>query len=338
MVAVKTQGGTHFIDRFEAAIDQKGRAVSLPKVQPAQASWYQAEDACKKAGQRLCTEEEWASACTGEPAVDNNNNHWFNDDEIEGSRYPYGPFYEAGYCHDGQKTLEGDPIPTGSKSRCATAAGVFDLTGNIAEWIENDEKRASMVGGNFGSGEGAACNRRGTMFGPGIRNNTTGFRCCADSLVANQTTDPAKLRKNSAGLIGAELPHFVLKTTADETLDSKSLRGKVTYVTFFASWCGSCKRELPELNGWLAELGPKGFQVIAIGVDRNGTQSKNFIEKYAPKYTVALDPDSKAMTEFDIAAMPTSFVVDKKGIVRRRIVGFKKEEVPALKAFIQTLF
>ena len=337
MVAVQTAKGTTYIDRFEAAIDKQGRAVSLPNVAASQASWYEARDACKAGGKRLCTEEEWASACTGTPAVDNNGNGWFNDDDIEGFRYPYGAFYEGGACHDGQKTLTGNPIRTGAKGACRTQAGVYDLAGNIAEWIENDEAKASMVGGNFGSGEGAACNRRGTMFGPGIRNNTTGFRCCADTAVANATQDPAALRPREADLIGRTLPKFEVQDTAGNTVDSSTFRGKVTYVTFFASWCGSCKRELPELKIWQEELGPRGFQVIAIGVDRNQKQSEDFAAKYEPNYTIALDPNSTAMTQFDISAMPTSFVVDKDGVVRQRIVGFKKEEVPSLRRTIEQL-
>ena len=337
MVKFKTTGGEVYIDRYEAAIDQSGRAVSLPKVTPTQVSWFEATKACTAAGKRLCTEEEWTSACTGAPAVDNNKNGWFNDDDIEGTRYPYGAFHEPGNCHDGEKTLDGAPIATGSKSACKSVYGAFDMGGNIAEWVETDEKRASLAGGHFGSGEGAACRRAGSMFGPGIRNNTTGFRCCADTLVANKTTDPAQLQENSHGLIGAAIPPFRLEDSKGGTVDSASFKGKVTYVTFFASWCGSCKRELPELKNWQDEMSKDGFQVVAIGVDRATSQSKNFADKYEPNYTVAFDPESTTMTEFDISAMPTSFVVDKKGVVRKRVVGFKKEEVPGLKAFIKTL-
>ncbi len=194
-----------------------------------------------------------------------------------------------------------------------------------------------MVGGNFGSGEGAACNRRGTMFGPGIRNNTTGFRCCADTAVANATNSKADLATLEGDLIGRQVPEFTIKTTDDKTVDKTTWKGKVSYITFFASWCGSCKRELPELKIWQEELGPKGFQVVAIGVDRYSKQSEDFAKKYEPNYPIALDPDSTAMTEFDISAMPTSFVVDKGGVIRQRIVGFKKEEVPGLRAAIEKL-
>ncbi|MBT9556181.1 MAG: redoxin family protein [Myxococcales bacterium] len=340
MVEVSTTKGKVFVDRYEASIDQAGKAVSLPNVRSGQTSWFEAKAACEKAGKRLCSEEEWASACTGTAAVDDNANGWFNDDTIEGNRYPYGAFYEAGFCHDDQETLTGGPVNTGSKTQCVTKAGIFDLAGNLSEWIENDQERASLVGGNFGTGEGAACNQRGTMFGPGLRNNTTGFRCCADTMVPNASSDSAALAAAPGDLLGKPVPEFSIKASDGTDVNAGTWKGKVSYITFFASWCGSCKRELPEVAKWQTELEAKGFQVVAIGVDQAQAQSENFVKQHAPDATfkVALDPDATAMTQFDIAAMPTSFIVDKEGVIRRRIVGFKSDEVPELKAFIEKLF
>jgi protein-disulfide isomerase/uncharacterized membrane protein len=337
MVKATTTGGPFYIDRFEATIDKQGRAVSLPNVQPASASWFDAKQACEKAGKRMCSEEEWISACTGKAAVDNNKNTWFNDDEIEGTRYPYGSFYEGSTCHDGQKTLTGASIKTGALHGCRTVTGIYDLTGNMNEWIGATKDKASMTGGHFGSGEGAACNRRGAMFGPGNRNNTTGFRCCANAMVKNATTDANELAANPADVVGKLIPDFEVETTEGTKIGPKDWRGKVTYVTFFAYWCGSCKRELPELKLWQSEFGPKGFQVVAIGVDKNSKLDIDFAAKYEPNYTIALDPDAKTMGMFDIAAMPTSFIVDRKGVIQHRIVGFDKNEVPTTKAFVEKL-
>jgi len=340
MVEVSTGKGKVFIDRYEASIDQAGNAVSLPNVRSGQASWFEAKGACEKSGKRLCSEEEWASACTGTAALDDNANGWFNDDNIEGNRYPYGAFYEAGFCHDEQETLTGAPVNTGSKSQCVTKSGIYDLAGNLSEWIENDQARASLVGGNFGTGEGAACNQRGSMFGPGLRNNTTGFRCCADAMVQNASSDAAALAAAPGDLLGKPVPEFSIKASDGTDVNASTWKGKVSYVTFFASWCGSCKRELPEIAKWQTEMAAKGFQVVAIGVDQAQSQSESFVKQHAPDATfkVALDPDATAMTQFDIAAMPTSFIVDKEGVIRRRIVGFKAEEVPELRAFIEKLF
>jgi protein-disulfide isomerase/uncharacterized membrane protein len=337
MVAVKTAKGTVYIDRYEASIDKQGRAVSLPGVLPRTASWFDAKASCEKAGKRICSEEEWISACAGQPAVDNNNNRWFNDDTIEGTRYPYGPFYQRGNCHDGQKTIEGKGVKTGTMHKCRTPTGIYDLTGNLNEWIGLERNRASQVGGHFGSGEGAACNRRGSMFGPGNRNNTIGFRCCADTMVKNVTTTEEGLMPADGKLVGKPVPKFNLKTTTGKDIGPATWKGKVSYITFYAYWCGSCKRELPEIRKWQAELKSKGFQVVAIGVDKNSKMDETFIAKYDPNYDVAMDPDAKTMGLFSIVAMPTSFIIDRQGIIRHKIVGFKKEEVPTTRAIINNL-
>ena len=114
-------------------------------------------------------------------------------------------------------------------------------------------------------------------------------------------------------------------------------KGKVTYLTFFASWCGSCKRELPELNSWQKAFKKAGFEVVAVGVDRNSAQSEKFAKQFDPVYPVALDPDAMTMGLFNINAMPTSFLVDRKGIIRHREVGFKKDEVALLQRRIQKI-
>jgi protein-disulfide isomerase/uncharacterized membrane protein/peroxiredoxin len=335
MLESKTASGPFWIDAFEASIDKSGKAVTVPNVMPYLASWYQAKEACTKAGKRLCTEEEWTAACTGTPPIDNNNNGWFNDDDVEGRMYPYGAFYEAGTCRDAEDEYKGKPGNTGALPGCRTPEGIYDLTGNLAEWVNPDEAKASTMGGDWRGGERSACNRRSATFGPGQANDTIGFRCCADKLIEQGPVDVASLQSSTGEVLGRNLPEFEIDLMGGGKYDSKSVKGKVTYLTFFASWCGSCKRELPELNSWAAEY--PGLEVIAVGVDKNASQSENFVKPFNPTYKVGLDPNALALGHFNINAMPTSFVIDKKGVVRHSIVGFKQEEVPMIKKQIAML-
>jgi len=72
-------------------------------------------------------------------------------------------------------------------------------------------------------------------------------------------------------------------------------------------------------------------------VDKHSKLDIDFANKYDPNYTIALDPDAEVMGMFDIAAMPTSFIIDRKGVVQHRIVGFDKNEVPATRSFVEKL-
>ena len=335
MVKASTSKGDFFIDAFEGSIATDGKAVSQPGVLPAQASWFDAKTACEKAGKRLCTEEEWVSACSGKPAIDNNNNGFFADDDVEGRMYPYGFFYEKGTCQDAEDEYAGRSTKTARMKDCTTPSGIWDMAGNLQEWVGASDKDAALVGGDWRGGEGSRCNRRTKTFGPGQRNDTIGFRCCSDTMVDSGKV--ASLKRNESAEVGQPLPQISLDTTDGKKWSTSLAKGKVTYLTFFASWCGSCKRELPELNQWQKAFGKAGFEVVAVGVDRNPKQSENFANQFEPVYPVALDPDAMTMGLFNINAMPTSFLVDRDGVIRHREVGFKKDEVALLQRKIQKL-
>lgn len=178
-VAVNLSGRTFMINAFEASRGSNDDAVSaFDKAPYNKASWYTAKRACEAAGKRLCTVEEWVSACQGKPAVDDDNNGQFGDDLIEGNEFSYSDFYEQGVCNDTQDDKTGKLAFTGSFSRCATPSGIFDMNGNVQEWVGATEAEAMLIGGQFYAKEKASCFQKNDTFGPGYANKATGFRCC----------------------------------------------------------------------------------------------------------------------------------------------------------------
>jgi protein-disulfide isomerase len=171
---------TFSIDTFEAAIDG-GAAVSARHRVPAlRVTWFEAQAACEKAGKRLCREDEWLSACQGARAVDDDGDGEFADDLIEGTAYPYGDYHEAGRCWDDHEGDEFRPVYTGESPGCGTAAGVYDLTGNLEEWVGDRPETAVLLGGAWDTKDDhARCYRRNDSFGAGYASVRTGFRCCS---------------------------------------------------------------------------------------------------------------------------------------------------------------
>lgn len=169
------------IDTFEAAV-KDGAAVSGKHEVPAlRASWYDAKAACEKAGKRLCTEEEWVTACQGARAKDDNHNGELADDMIEGTAYPYGDYHDDGRCWDAQDGDKSRPVYTGEEPGCASKDGVYDLTGNVEEWVGDSPEHAALLGGAFDTSEDhARCYRRNDSFGAGYASPRAGFRCCAN--------------------------------------------------------------------------------------------------------------------------------------------------------------
>ncbi|HNH45564.1 MAG TPA: thioredoxin domain-containing protein [Myxococcota bacterium] len=169
------------IDSFEAGVADGKATSGKHQIPGLRMSWYAAKEACEKAGKRLCTEREWVSACQGAPAVDDNKNGEYADDLIEGTAYPYADFHNPSRCWDGKDREQFRPVYTGEMPGCVTASGVYDMTGNVEEWVGESPEKAVLLGGAWDTTEDhARCYRRNDTFGAGYASPRTGFRCCAN--------------------------------------------------------------------------------------------------------------------------------------------------------------
>jgi thiol-disulfide isomerase/thioredoxin len=147
------------------------------------------------------------------------------------------------------------------------------------------------------------------------------------------------LADDAPGLIkGQSVPDFELSLLDQETrFSQEDLRGKVSLVAFWASWCGPCRRELPALELVHKELSSQGFQVVAINVDRNPALARKFLGGHPPAYPVVLDPESQLMGHFDVVAMPTSVLVDPTLAVVSRHEGYSEERLVTVREEIDSL-
>jgi len=128
---------------------------------------------------------------------------------------------------------------------------------------------------------------------------------------------------------GDAVPAFKLAGVGG-TIESDSLRGRVLYVDFWASWCVPCRRSFP----WLAELqeryGEKGLTVVAINLDQDRKAADAFLGKYPTPFRVAFDPQGKTAEAFHVEAMPSSFVIGRDGRVLERHAGFDPKKAAEL--------
>lgn len=127
---------------------------------------------------------------------------------------------------------------------------------------------------------------------------------------------------------GDMAPNFNLKNLATGKLDSlKKYRGKVVYLDFWASWCGPCRQSLPLLNELRQELNRKGFEVIAVNLDENLSDATKFLDQYPVQYPVLLNPKGTVPNKYKLPGMPTSYLIDRKGKVKKVHVGFKEADI-----------
>ncbi len=315
-IELKGRKGNFMIDAFEASIVD-GTARSTPGVEPARnVTWYEADAACKKAGKRLCTEEEWLTACTGALPVDENGDGVFSKDTLMGRQHVYGEHYRDGYCADGRKKGEDAGLLTGNYPKCGTPDGVYDLEGLMKEWVGTSPDRAALKGGSYYSGASARCAYFKDDQAPDTPDGSIGFRCCSGS------GDEPVGDRHPGGKVGDKILSWELPKQGGGELASDSLRGKPFIMTFWASWCGPCKKELPALAELYEQYSGQGLQIIGVNVDSNKAAADAYLASNPLPFPVVYDTKKSVMDRFDTRGVPTTFWVQSDGTIRQRSVGY----------------
>lgn len=120
--------------------------------------------------------------------------------------------------------------------------------------------------------------------------------------------------------------------------DVPALQGKVTLIDFWASWCAPCKAAFPEMEKLYQKFKDEGFQIVAVSVDQKANQMQRFLDKQKPSFATPHDAAQQMVKVAEIEVMPSSFLVDRKGIIRFAHEGWHgKESVESLTNQIQEL-
>lgn len=124
------------------------------------------------------------------------------------------------------------------------------------------------------------------------------------------------------GTVGSA-PAFQVTTLEGEPLSMESLRGQVVLVNFWASWCGPCRFEMPGFQKLYEDKRDQGFTIVGISHDRgSGAQMLEFLEKHDIDYPIARETGQVDLAFGGVTALPTSFLIDKNGVIRHKVFGF----------------
>jgi peroxiredoxin len=142
------------------------------------------------------------------------------------------------------------------------------------------------------------------------------------------------------GLIGNPAPDFTVKrATGKGKIALSNLAGNVVVIDFWGTFCEPCKKSFPKLQDLSAKYGGSGLRVVAISEDEPEDKEKiaEFAQTYGAKFAIGWDEDKSVARHYKPETMPSSFIVDRKGIVRFAHVGYHDGEEVSLEKELKTL-
>jgi peroxiredoxin len=139
--------------------------------------------------------------------------------------------------------------------------------------------------------------------------------------------------------VGQMAPDFEFQPLDGKSQRLSDLRGQPVIVNFFATWCGPCMMELPELDRKIARpFANRGLVVIAVGVDRSANDVAEFKKSNDYSFLVATDPKSKVFSEFTSQeSIPQTFLIKPDGSIAMHLVGYEPNDLQELKRQVEKL-
>ena len=138
-------------------------------------------------------------------------------------------------------------------------------------------------------------------------------------------TDP---RSVPSPLVGRPAPAFALTTFDGKSVSLEAHRGKVVVLNFWASWCyPACYEEAPVLEASWRRVAPEGVVVLGVAIQDKDPASLEFIQRFGLTFPNAPDPAGKVSIDYGVYGVPETFVIDRRGVIRRKHVGAVNEAV-----------
>lgn len=148
------------------------------------------------------------------------------------------------------------------------------------------------------------------------------------------------LLASTPALAADKATDFTLRDIDGQSLTLSSLEGKVVLLSFWATWCGPCKEEMPHLQKMYTAKKAEGFEVLSISTDdaRSASRVKPYIKKMGYDFRVLLDKESKVIGTYNPAkTLPYTVVIDKAGEIAHVASGYNPGDEEKLAELVDQL-
>ncbi len=150
-------------------------------------------------------------------------------------------------------------------------------------------------------------------------------------------TARGSLAKDAAGT-AKSAPTFTLTDIKSKKVSLSDFKGKVVLLNFWATWCVPCREEMPPLNKLYTDLKNEGFVVLGVSIDPSETPVKSFVTEKNIMYPVLMDSEKEVYFDlYAVLVLPTSFLIDKDGMIVEKILGERDWNSPEMKDKIMKL-
>lgn len=136
--------------------------------------------------------------------------------------------------------------------------------------------------------------------------------------------------------VGEAAPDFSIRDGA-KTVALHDLRGQVVVLNFWATWCPPCVEEMPSLVLMQQQLAGKGVKVFAVSLDVDKNAYEKFLKDHGVDLLTGRDPEQKSSSMYGTFKYPETYIIDRKGVVRRKFIGPVDWTHPEIESYIAGL-
>lgn len=159
-------------------------------------------------------------------------------------------------------------------------------------------------------------------------------RASRTSRSSGESGESAEPRGKGGPMVGKQLPDLRLTAlNGGKSVRLGDYQGKVILLDVWASWCAPCKQELPMLDDMAGRLRKKGIEIVAVSIDDDRDAAQEFLRS-RPRWSIKLahDPDGKLPSKLQPPKMPSSYLVDRNGVIRQVNAGFEHGDAQKIEA------
>ncbi|RMH22828.1 MAG: TlpA family protein disulfide reductase [Gammaproteobacteria bacterium] len=117
-------------------------------------------------------------------------------------------------------------------------------------------------------------------------------------------------------------PDFTLKSRSHHNLKLSEHRGEVILINFWASWCAPCRREMPHFEKLYRKYQKLGLSIWGINIDEEPGQANDLLKQIHVSFPILYDPENDTPAQYEVEAMPSSFIIDRDGNIRYAHKGY----------------